>query len=378
MKLLERILLATDFSKSSENLLEYGINLAKTFHSQILLVHVLPDDINNEKAKLLLSQAAAKQLDDTRNKIKKEGLKTGEPLLEFGSPFDRITQAADNVDANLILVGSGEKSENENFPLGITAYKIIRKSNKPVWVVKQGSVFNIKNILCPIDFSAESGRALKNAITIARRFNTELIILSVCKTYPSNSSRIEIGWDIEDEKIHLKHMKKFNLFLKNFNLTDLDWEREIISGDPAEEILSAISRYESDLLIMGTTGKSGLSRLIMGSVTEKVIREVLCPFITLKNEDIIELQLESKIIEIENHYGKALQLVRDGFLEESINEFKFCLNINEMHIPSLKGIADVYNALGENDKEYKKMACKVIDKIWDNEIKDKIRRFYGL
>ncbi len=56
MKLLEKILLATDFSKSSENLLEYAINLAKTFHSQIIPVHVLPDDIANEKAKLLLSQ----------------------------------------------------------------------------------------------------------------------------------------------------------------------------------------------------------------------------------------------------------------------------------------------------------------------------------
>ncbi|MDB4584259.1 universal stress protein [Draconibacterium sp.] len=380
MKLLEKILLATDFSKSSENLLEYAIALAKIFHSQIILVHVLPDDIANEKARLLLSQAALKQLEDIKNKIKSVGLIAGEPILEFGSPFDKIIQAADNVNANVTLIGSGEKSKNDVFQLGITAYKIIRKSNKPVWVVKQGKILNIKNIICPIDFSPESERALKNAIIIARRFNTELLILSVCKTYYSRSSRIEVDWDKENEKAHLEHVKKFNLYLQNFNLTDLDWDRVIASGDPATEILGTISRYKSDLVIMGTTGKSSLSRLMLGSVTEKIIRDVPCSLITLKKEDIIELQLEPKIFEIENHYGTALKLIKEGHLKESITEFKLCLNINEMHIPSLKGIADVYEKLGDKEiaKEYRKIASDILVRIWDKNIEGEIRKFYKL
>jgi len=380
MKLLERILLASDFSKSSENLLEYAINLAKTFHSQIILVHVLPDDIANEKAKLLISQAALKQLEDIRNKIKSAGLIAGEPILEFGSPFDKIIQAADNANANITLIGSGEKSKNDVFQLGITAYKIIRKSTKPVWVVKQGKVLNIKNILCPVDFSQESERALKNAITIARRFNTELLIISVCKTYFSRSSRIEVDWDKENEKAHLEHLKKFNLFLRNFNLTNLHWDSEILSGDPSTEILRAISRYKSDLVIMGTTGKSNLSRLMLGSVTEKIIRDVPCSLITLKKEDIIELQLEHKIFEIEKHYGTALKHIKKGHLKESVNEFKFCLNINEMHIPSLKAIADVYEKLGNKEvaKEYRNIAREVLLRIWDKKIEAEIRKIYKI
>ncbi len=380
MKLLERILLASDFSKSSENLLEYAINLAKTFHSQIILVHVLPDDIANEKAKLLISQAALKQLEDIRNKIKSVGLIAGEPILEFGSPFDKIIQAADNVNANITLIGSGEKSKNDVFQLGITAYKIIRKSNKPVWVVKQGKVLNIKNIICPVDFSPESERALKNAITIARRFNTELLIISVCKTYFSRSARIDGDWDKENEKAHVEHLKKFNLFLRNFNLTNLHWASEILSGDPSTEILRAISRYKSDLVIMGTTGKSNLSRLMLGSVTEKIIRDVPCSLITLKKEDIIELQLEHKILEIEKHYGTAVKHLKKGHLKESVNEFKFCLNINEMHIPSLKGIADVYEKLGNKEvaKEYRNIAREILLRVWDKKIEVEIRKFYKI
>jgi nucleotide-binding universal stress UspA family protein len=380
MKLLEKILLATDFGKSSENLLEYAINLAKTFHSQIIPVHVLPNDITNKKAKLLISQAALKQLEDIRNKIKNAGLIAGESILEFGSPFDKIIQAADEVNANVTLIGSGEKSKNDVFQLGITAYKIIRKSNKPVWVVKQDKILNNKNILCPIDFSPESDRALKNAITIARRFKVELLILSVCKTYYSRSSRIEVDWDKENEKALLEHVKKFNLYLKNFNLTDIDWDRVLASGDPATEILHAISRYKSDLVIMGTTGKSNLSRLMLGSVTEKIIRDVPCSLITLKKEDIIELQLEHKVFEIEKHYKTALKLIKKGHLTESVNEFKVCLNINEMHIPSLKGIADVYEKLGNKEmaEEYSNIAREVLTRIWDKKIEEEIRKFYKL
>ena len=142
---------------------------------------------------------------------------------------------------------------------------------------------------------------MKNAITITRRFKAELIIISVYELYYSGLLRIKHDWDEENENIRSEHLRNFNSFLEDFNLIDLNWDKEIQSGDPATEILGAISRHKSDLLIMGTTGKSGLSRLIMGSVTEKVIREVPCSFITLKSKDIIDLQLEAEIRDIESH-----------------------------------------------------------------------------
>lgn len=380
MKLLERILLATDFSNSAVTLFEYAIGLAKTFQSQIILVHVLPEDITNEKAKLLLRQAAVKQLNEIREKMISEGVKTGEPILEVGCPYDKIINVAESVNANVILIGSGEKPKNDCFQLGDMAYKIIRKSNKPVWVVKQGERLNIKNVICPVDFSPESKRALKNTITIARKFNIKLNILSAFVTYRSRSTKIDIDWDKENRRERFEHVRKFNLFLKDFNLTDLDWKGEIINGYPATEIINAISKYKSELLIMGTTGKSGLSRLMMGSVTENVIRKVPCSFITLKNEDIIDLQLESKIRDIESHYNTAGQLIKDGFLKKSISEFKICLNINEMHIPSLSGMAEVYEKLGDKEKakEYKDMAREVLARIWDKEIESEIGKFYKI
>ena len=378
MILLKKVLLATDFSKSCENVVKTAIGLAKTIQSKIILIHVLPDDIINEKAKLLLNEAAIRELGVINDRIKSEDIKTDEPILEYGSHYDKIVQTADNINANVILIGSGEKSKNDVFQLGTTAEKIIRKSNKPVWVVKKDNPLNVKNIFCPIDFSPESNRALKNAITITRRFKAKLIIFSVYELYYSGLLRIKHDWDEENENISSEHLRNFNSFLEDFNLIDLNWDKEIQSGDPATEILGAISRHKSDLLIMGTTGKSGLSKLIMGSVTEKVIREVPCSFITLKSKDIIDLQLEAEIRDIESHCRTARQLMKDGFLKESINEFKVCLNINGMHIPSLNGIAKVYEKLDDNKnaEKYKNMARYVLSKIWDRKIEGEIRKFY--
>lgn len=378
MKLLEKILLATDFSKSSENVVKNAIGLAKTFQSKIMLVHVLPDDIKNEKIRLLLTEAAIKRLDTINESIKSEGIKTDKPVLEFGSHFDKIIQTADSINANVILVGSGEKLKSDVFQLGTTAEKIIRKSSRPVWVVKKDTPLTIKNILCPVDFSPESKRALNNAIIIARRFKAELTIFSVYEVAYSGSLRFKIDWDEENDFQRTEHLKTFKLFLDSFNLKDLNWDKETRRGDPAKEILGAISRYESDILIMGTTGKTGLSRIMMGSVTEKVIRKVPCSFITLKTEDIIDLKLETRIRDIESHYSLATQLVKDGFFNEAINEFKVCLNINDMHIPSLNGIAKVYEKLGDHDnaEKYKRIAKDVLARIWDRKIEAEARKIY--
>ncbi len=303
MKQLEKIVLATDFSKSSENVVENAIGLAKVFNSKIILVHVLPY-IKNEKINTFLKEAVLKKLETINEKIINNGIKTEKPVLEYGNHFDKIIQTAERINANTILIGSGEKSKDDCYQLGITAEKIVRQSNKPVWVIKNENSLNVRNILCPIDFSSESKRALKNAIIVSKWFKAQLTVFSVYEVHnldPPNDDRF--FWDEDNEFEFSVYKKEFNLFLKNFDLTNIRLKKEIQKGDPSVEILKAIKRYKSDLLIMGTTGKSGLIRILMGSVTEKVIREVPCSFLTLKSEDIISLTLETRIRDIESHYS---------------------------------------------------------------------------
>jgi len=374
MKLLKNILVAIDFNKSSENVLKNSIKFAKTFKSKITLIHILPDDIDNEKVSLLLKKAATAQLKELNDRIISESITTGNPIIEYGNYCDEIVNASDKINTNLIIVGAGEKLKEDTFQLGTTAEKIIRKSNKPVFVVKNNQTLDIKSIICPVDFSKESKRALNNAIIIARLFEVKLVILSVYSPFRQIFTKLDPVEINEQRKSDL--IKEFNKFLEEFNLIDVNYIKEIKGGEPAEEILKAIKNYESDLLIMGTTGKSGISKILMGSVTEKVIREVLCSFITLKNEDAIVLELESKIQDIEYHYTLAQTLFEKGFFEESINQFNICLDINFIHIPSLKGLVSVYKKLGDidNEKNYQEMTKKVLDQISNMKIEQEIRK----
>jgi len=379
MQLLENILLANDFSKSSKNVLKTAIEFAKVLRSKIIPIHVLPDDILNKKVQLLLNETAQEKLDEIVKSIEDSGVEAGKPILRFGSINDAIVRTSIAIDANLILIGSGESKIGDRFQLGTTAERIIQESDKPVLVVKEEVPLNIQNILCPIDFSETSKLALQNAITMARRFRAELTILSVCELQSSSWFTSEKDREKENELRCALHKTKFNKFLEDFNLEGVKCIKETPIGNPAEEILSVISREMIDLLIIGTAGRTGLNRMIIGSVTEKVIREVPCSFLTLKEEHVIKLQLETKINDIENLYNTAVQLVEDGFYTEAIAQLKACLRVNNMYLPAYFGIAKIYEKMDEPEKaaSYRDSGIEIKEKIYYTKIESEVRKLRG-
>ena len=377
MQILEKILFATDFTQSNDNAIESAIRMSKTFHSKIVLVHVLPKDIGNKKAKALLDSAAHRELKKLQAHLNEKGAQTETPILEYGDHLDRIIKTSERIDANMILIGAGEKSKNETFRLGTTARRIIQKSDKPVMVIQGGKFSPIHNILCPVDFSEESKRALKNAMVMARRYDAELTILNAYdQTYKSTLTDL-IDWDGLDETLLKKQTKSFDKFLVGLNLAGLKWTKKIERGDSAEIILKTIAEENTDLLVIGTTGRKGLSKFLIGSVTEKVIREVPCSFMTLKMEDLIAVKLEKEIKDIETHFGNAKQLVKDGMFKDALIEYNACLRINKMHTPSLNAMAFVYEFLGEKDQaeKYRYLAEYVTTTIANTKIEAEARRF---
>jgi nucleotide-binding universal stress UspA family protein len=282
-------------------------------------------------------------------------------------------------NVSLIIIGAGAKLKKDVFKLGTTAEKLVRRSDKPVLVVKKGSEFNkIKSVLCPVDFSEESTLALNNSINITRRYNSKLIILGVLEPNKLGFKGLNLKWDEIDALNRVDFEKEMTSYLENFNLIDVNYKTVIKTGDPATKILRTIKRKNTDLLVMGSSGKSNFHRMIMGSVTEKVIREVPCSFLTLKTENAIHVNIENRIKDIEEHLNDAKQLVKDGFYGEAIAEYQTCLKINDMHIPSLNGLSKLYEKMGNTElaEEYKKIAHEVIVRLWDDKIEREARKFY--
>ncbi len=381
MKLLEKILFPIDVNTDTKEQLNSAIKIAQLCDSKIFMMHVIPDEGLSEEIQKIVIDHATEALNKIGAIFKNEGIEVSEPIIERGKPVDKILKMAAQEHVDLILTGCGNNNEREKFKRGSTVAELMRQSDIPVWVVKSSDVNKLENILCPVDFSEPSKYALNSAILLSKFFAANLTILGVYEPYASLSPLLNLDID-EVNSSGLKEIKnEMNEFIKDFDLKGIKHKIEIKTGAAHEEILKTIKTEGHDLLIIGTHGRSGLQRFVMGSVTEKVTREVPCSFITTRNDVIIQLQFDNdldEIHEIEQHFKKANELVRDAFYKEAIGKYLICLEINSLHIPSMFKVSNVFKMIDDHAQAiyYSDMAKDVLTRLWDEEMEREISQHY--
>ncbi|SMO85866.1 Nucleotide-binding universal stress protein, UspA family [Saccharicrinis carchari] len=377
MKLLEKILVAVDVNKDVTDQIDVAINIARTYNSQIIIVYVIPKEVLHPDISDIVIKAVKKSLLDVKETLENAGVDVVDPIIENGKPGERLLQVSADHNVNLILVGSGGSSNN-NFKLGITAHKLIQLSDKPVWIVKAGGETKFSNILCPVDFSDPSRRALKNAILLTKKFRAMLRILNVYKPFTNITPRIQVDMEKENADLLLQQEYYMDEFLKEFDLSDIAFKVDVKPGSVHEIILQTIKKQGHDLLVMGTNGRSGFNRFMMGSVTERVVREMPCSFVTTKTHDMFQLKFDTEIKEIEVHLQNARVLLQKGLYKEAIGQYQMCLQINDMHIPSMYKLANIYRKIGEEKRaiHYDNMGKDLLSKLWDEKIEIEIRNHY--
>jgi nucleotide-binding universal stress UspA family protein len=378
MKLLEKILVPVDVNTDSKELINAAIKLAKAYNSEIILMYVAPDYELKDEIKDIVLKSVKETLNEIKEVLIKNKVKVKEPVIEFGSPAATIAHKANFEKVNLVLIGSNEKKKRAKFKLGIISEQIIRESDVPVWLVNSQQKLQFNHILCPVDFSEPSKRALNNALLLARKYKSALTILNVYESIVSVSKRINLDLEKENEARLKKVKNEMKTFVKDFDLDGVDYKTEVKCGKADEKILNTIKKQNVDLLVMGTNGRTGLSRFFIGSVTEKVIREMPCSFLTIKKIDVIQLKIDNEIKEIEVHFKNGEELVKNAFYEEAIDQFRICLHVNNMHIPSIHKLAEIHEKTGDVAKShyYKNMAKEILSRLWDRKIEEEIRKHY--
>jgi nucleotide-binding universal stress UspA family protein len=136
-----------------------------------------------------------------------------------------------------------------------------------------------KKILFPTDFSHLSDNALQHATTLARETGATLLILHV-EEPPIAYGGGEMYYGIPDpDQDEMRRM------LNEIRPTDpsVHFEHRMVMGDPAGEIVKIADEEHVDMIVMGTHGRTGLSRVLMGSVAESVVRRASCPVLTFKS-----------------------------------------------------------------------------------------------
>ena len=136
----------------------------------------------------------------------------------------------------------------------------------------------LPTILHPTDFSDGSRLALELACTLAREQGARLIVLHVKQPPgPMVSYGAAVAWlqpGETDERLWT--------LLRQTEADDVPVEHRLLEGDPARVIVRLAAESGCDLVVMGTHGRTGLSRLLLGSVAEEVVRRASCPVVTVR------------------------------------------------------------------------------------------------
>ena len=145
-----------------------------------------------------------------------------------------------------------------------------------------------RNILCPIDFSPGSLAALDEALLLAETFDARIELLHVWQLPPASIGDGMVLWPanvLQRLSKELEAATRDRMKRLVDSLTDSRRARvteHVVLGDPATTILDQATFLGIDLIVMGTHGRRGPSRFLMGSVAERVVRHATCPVLTVR------------------------------------------------------------------------------------------------
>ena len=141
------------------------------------------------------------------------------------------------------------------------------------------SLFKLKRILVPVDFSECSDKALQYAIPFAKQFDAELTLLHVVQPYPVTPEMYTI------DMLPGRYGKEDLEALANIVPDSVQCKTVLRSGTPHIEIVGLAKELSIDLLILSTHGRTGLARAILGSTAEQVVRHAPCPVLVVRRKE---------------------------------------------------------------------------------------------
>lgn len=293
---VHRILCPTDFSACAEHAFQYAAHWAALFHAELHVLHVAEiqqpalDIIAGDFASMpvMVSTQPEPSLGvrrELQKRLSNPGIRIVEAELHAYAAVDGILEYVEDHAIDLVVMGTHGRRGTSRLLMGSVAEEVVRRVSCPVCTIREAVSpafrLEMKRILVPVDFSEHSREAVRVAKAWAAEEGAELLVLNVMEEVnlpgiyqletsfvntPATRARIEAEleeWvdDIEGPDVPVHTYARF--------------------GYPARTINEVVKNHSVDLIMMGTHSRTGLSRMLLGSVAEKVIRTAPCPVVAL-------------------------------------------------------------------------------------------------
>ncbi|MGB9710457.1 MAG: universal stress protein [Thermodesulfovibrio sp.] len=266
---VDKILVATDGSEAARFAAQAAVELAKPCGSTVYaicvaevpifaaeFVETLPQLIDS------LEKRANAALDEVKTIANKAGVKCETISYTGPEPYKYIIDEAIKNSVDLIILGK------KGVMLGAVGKKVIGNAPCKVLVVPVGATLSFDKILIATDGSVYSQIAAAEAIGAAKRFNSELIVVSVAKKNEN------IPYAEESVKIVKEAAEREGVKVQTV----------VARGEPFEQIIDTANKNTVGLIVMGTYGRTGIEKFFMGSVTERVISTSARPVMVVRKK----------------------------------------------------------------------------------------------
>ncbi len=288
---LRRILCPVDFSDFARRAVEHAVAIAKWYEARLTILHVFVNLPTLDLPPIELTDVERERL-VTRMSAFVGQMPAGLPIdflvREAADVRREILGQIDTLGADLLVIGSHGRGGFEKLLLGSVTEKVLRKASCPVMVVpagapdaaRAGSV-RFERVLCPVDFSDSSLRALTHALSIAQEADARLTVMHVIEVPPELKAHTTVVTDVDIDQLHaasladaLERLRGLVPLSARGHCTVETVARE---GAAYRQILKVAAEQRSDLIVMGPHGRSAMDLFLFGSNTARVIRAAACP-----------------------------------------------------------------------------------------------------
>jgi nucleotide-binding universal stress UspA family protein len=288
-----RILLATDGSKDAAAAVAFLRELPLPASSKVRIMSAVtfptfalePPPVREFKSSVL--EDVRRVIDEARAALAPGGLDI-ETEVVIGNPKEEIARTAREWGADLVVLGARGLGRIKRFLLGSVSLAVARHVACPVLVVK-GRARKLESVIVGMDGSEDSFQALRFLLSLPLLRRTKLRLLSVIEPirYPTSAPGAVRGHlirmlkEMENERRGQLEsaLEKAAAELEG-SITRVT--RSTPTGDPADVIIAAAATHDADLVVVGARGLGGMSRLLLGSVSEKVLQYAPCPVLIVK------------------------------------------------------------------------------------------------
>lgn len=285
---LKHLLVATDLSAPARHAADRAALVAKATGATLDLVHVaqmaqferlrrLVAEIPAALEEQMLDQAR-KEVEELAAMLRQHHGASANVSVVSGPLLASLAAQADAVAADLLVLGARGANFMRHLLLGSTAERMIRRSTRPMLVVKQAAHAAYRTVLVPVDFSPSALPAIRQARAVAP--NAQIVLLHAFEI-PFESKLQFAG--VDDETIgryriatRQEALGKLQALRDEAGLPPGDAGFLVLHGDPLLRIIEQEQELDCDLIVMGKHGESMLDELLLGSVTRYVLAESQC------------------------------------------------------------------------------------------------------